>query len=119
MHDHDVLVGQLYPRICCRDLRIIPLLDLPQKNSGDRFAIKFERRSALQIVGDDYSARDSWDVQEFSRRFLEVIITHRPVGCAEINRLRHYLLLSASGTDRLIIEPNGWVDLGVFVKPLG
>src|SRR5262245_42988958 len=98
MHDHDVLVGQLHSRVCRRDLRIIPLLDLPEKNSSNRFAIKFERRSALEIVGDDYSACDGWDVQEFPRRFTEIIIGHRPVGGTKIHRLRHYLLLPASGT---------------------
>src|SRR5690242_3236106 len=119
MHDHNVLVGQLHSGVCCRNLGIIPFLDLPKKNSGDRFSIKFKRWSALEIVSDDYSACDRWDVQEFSRSFLEVLVTHWPVGCTEIHGLRHDLLLSASGTDRLIIEPNGRIDLSVFVKPLG
>src|SRR5215510_9926986 len=92
---------------------------MPEKNSGNRFAIKFKRRGALEIRGDDHSACDRWDVQEFSWRFLEVIISHRPIGCAEIDRLRHYLLLPASGTYRLVVEPNRWIDLRVFVKPLG
>src|SRR5262249_22785251 len=77
------------------------------------------RRTALKIIGDDYSARDGWNVQEFPRRFLEVVVSHGPVGCAEIDRLRHDLLLAAPGTDRLVIEPYGWIDLRVFVKPLG
>src|SRR5215475_16135175 len=109
MHDDDILGGQLYPRICSRDLWIIPFLDLPEKNSGDRFAIKFKRWSALEIVGNDDSACDCWDVKEFSRRFLEVLISHRRVGCAEIHRLGHDLFLPASRANRLIVEPYGGI----------
>ena len=118
MHNHYVLVGQFCSSVCCRDLRVIPFLDRAKKNAGNRVGIEFERRVAFEVIRDNHCACDRWDVQNFSRGFAQVIITHRSVGGAEIDRLRHYLLLPASRTDRLIVEPYGRIHLRVFVEPL-
>src|SRR4029077_15599842 len=58
-------------------------------------------------------------MQNFPRGFGQVVVAHWPIGCTEIDCLREDLFLPAAGTDRLIIEPHGRIDLRVFIEPLG
>ena len=55
---------------------------------GDAFCIQFQRGIPIEIVSDDISAGDGWNVQQFARRFGQVLIRHRSVRCTEIHGLR-------------------------------
>ena len=58
-------------------------------------------------------------MEDFGRREGQVLVAHRAVRRAEINRSLQDLPLSATGADGLIVETDGWIDFAVFVKPLG
>src|ERR1039458_5734823 len=61
---------------------------------------------AIAPRSDDIRAGHSRNVKQFSRRFGQIVITHRAVGGAEIDCLREDLFLSSARPDGLIIKAN-------------
>src|SRR6266566_5125632 len=57
-------------------------------------------------------------MQGLPGRLAQIFVAHWTLRRTEIDRLCENLFLSAAGTDRLIIEPDGRIDLRVFVEPL-
>ena len=42
MHHRDVRVGQLEATVHCRDLLVVPFLDIAQEDAADRVAVKLQ-----------------------------------------------------------------------------
>ena len=118
MHDYDFLIREFRTWIQRCDFLVIPFFDLAEKNPGNRVRIKLQCRVSGQIVSDYICASDRRDMQDFPGSFRQVLVAHRTIRRTEIDRLGQDLLLPAAGTDGLIIEPHGRIDLRVFVEPL-
>ena len=118
VHDYDFLIRQFRTRIQRCDFWVIPFFNVAEKNPGNRIRIKLQRWVSGQIVGDHIRTCHRWNVQKFPRGFAQIVVAHRPVRRAEIHRLRQDLLLSAAGSDRLIIKSHRGIDFCVFVEPL-
>src|SRR5204863_1602861 len=74
---------------------------------------------AWKIVREHHGPCDGGYVEKLPGSFSEVLITHRSVRGAEIDRLGQDLFLSPAGAYGLIVKANGMVDFGIFVEPLG
>src|SRR4029077_10615746 len=69
-------------------------------------------------VGDHhYCSRDRWNMEDFARRFGQILVAHRPIGCTEIDRLREDLFLPPTRANGLVIKTYGRIDLRVCIEP--
>src|SRR5262249_4591000 len=116
-HD-DRLTRQRHAGVERGDLRVVPLGDLAQEDVREHLARELELRRIRQIVGRDDRAEHGRDVQELGRRRLELFIAHRAVGGAEVDRARGHLLDAAAAADRLVVEADLGIHLGVLIEPL-
>src|SRR5205085_3663768 len=118
MYDSDVVGGKLDAGIVSADLRIVPLRDLAEENVGEHFGRKTQRLiQRRQVVSNDDRAQDSRNVENLARRGLQILILHRRIGSAEVNRLLPELLDAATRSDRLVVDLHARVELAVLTQP--
>src|SRR6185295_3271580 len=118
MNNYDLGRRQIHARICGSDLWIVPVLDVAEENSRDRFGSEPEFGcDAGQVVSNHVSAEHGWDVKDLALRGFEIVILHRGVRSSKVNCALGYLLDAAAGTDRLIVELQVRVRLVVSAEP--
>jgi hypothetical protein len=118
MRDNDLFVGQTRARIKRGNLGVVPFLYFTEKDVGNRLAIELQRWIARKVVRHHDRARDRWDVQNFAGRLPQIVVTHRPIRCAEIDRLSEDLFLASARANRLVIKADRWIDLRILIEPL-
>ena len=100
--------------------RIAPLRDLSQEDAGQGGARKVQGSAEPRnIVRRHDTTQHGGEVHERRGRLLELLIGHGPVGGSEVDRAGRDLADAAARADRLVVEIDVRVDLGVFGEPLG
>ena len=75
-------------------------------------------RHARDVVDRHDAAEHGRQVEDRSRRPLQLVVGHRPVARAEEDRLARQLLDAAARADRLVVDLDVGVDLVVLGEPL-
>src|SRR5690242_17461287 len=120
MNDDDWLVGEVDARICLGESGIIPRRNLAQKYISEQLRRKFQLfGDAGNVICRNVSPEDGRDVQDLSFGLTQLLVCHRAIGSAEINRARQDLANSASAADGLVVELNIGMQLVIFAEPFG
>ncbi len=76
---------------------IVPVLDVAEEDSRDRFGCELEFGChAGQVVSNHVSAEHGWDVKDLALRGFEIFILHRGVRSSEVNGALGYLFDAAA-----------------------
>ncbi len=115
MHDRDRLRRQLRRRIELGDRRVVPGLDLPEENLGERRAVDHEI-AGLDALDVDDRHDAAHDHRKLNKRALvELLAGKRRVRGAEGDGPRFDLLDAAARADRLVVQS----DVGLFLVGIG
>jgi len=116
MRDGDRLTGELRLGVQLLDGRIIPALDLTEKNFRQHIAVEreFARRHAVEIDHRHDGADHLRPLGEASG--FELLGLQRLIGSAEGHRARLDLLDAAAGANRLIVKAGAGFLL-VHIRP--
>src|SRR5690242_997005 len=116
MYHGDGLRGQLDAEVELLNYRIVPGLDLTEKDFGQGRSVKvdFAGLDALEIDHGDDPTHDHWELNETI--LVQSGALERHVGCAERHGLVLNLLDPAAGPDGLVIEADAGL-LFVRIRP--
>ena len=118
MHHSDVVVWQVHARVVFLERSVIPFLDSSKKDASQRVSGELDLWRAGKVVGWNHSAQHGGEMQDLETRRLELIVGHRPIGGAEIDRLGRELRDAAARANRLVIDLNVRMLFMIFVEPL-
>jgi hypothetical protein len=69
MNYSDISCGQLRSGIVRNNARVVPLLDLPEEYVRNDIRREVQRLGdAVEVLSDDNSTEDRWNVEKFTRR---------------------------------------------------
>ena len=112
--------GRFTPGFGSGDLRIVPLRDRAEVNSGERLLGEVQfAGNAGNVVGGNHGAENGGEMQnlEFST-CRELLVAHRAVRGAEIHGACCSCANSAARADGLIVDLHVRVGRVIHVKPL-
>ena len=117
MHDRDLQVGQLQPRIERGDARVVPARDLAQVDVGERCAVQRQLtvRDARQVDGRDNRARDH--VELFKPRLFAGFGAERRVRAGEIDSSGLDLADAGRRADGLVVDLRAPLGLRIGITP--
>ncbi len=111
--------GSLTPGVQLGDRRVVPLHDLAHEDVGDQRTGELElARDTGNLVDRHHRAEHGRQVEDLARRVLDLVGRHRAVGGAEEHRLVGQLADAGAGTERLVVDQDARLELGVLGEPL-
>ena len=114
----DALVRELHPGVVGGDRRIVPLGDLAEEDAGQRLGREPEVLHPWSVVSDHVGTEDRWDVDHVGN-LRNLIVLHRGIARAEVDRPVRELLDAATRPDGLVVEFDVRVKPVVLAEPLG
>src|SRR5262249_4573160 len=116
--DHrDDLVRQARTRVGGLDLRVAPVCDLPEEDSGIDVARELEPLHARDVVGERDLAGGQRHELNAAGDLRDLLVGHRGVAGREIYRVVDEVLDAGAASFRLIINGNGAVLAAERLEP--
>src|SRR5579884_518337 len=120
MDDDNLLAGKIQSPIGTRKRSVVPLCDVPEKNSRESFGRELDLSgNARNVVGWNNTTHDRRKLNDRLSHIFQLLIIERHVTRSEIHGARLKLLDSSTAADRLIINLDVGVCLMKFAEPLG
>ena len=111
--------GKADARVQLRDRRVVPLGNLAEEDVGQNRSAEFQLlRDARDVVHRHITAEHRREVKDLARRGVQLLLRHRPIRCAEEDRLAGDLTNPGARAQRLVVDLDIRVQLVVLGKPL-
>src|SRR5580658_5353948 len=119
MDHNDLRIGQFHAWIRLSQFRIVPLLDVAQIDSRQRFGRELQiLRDARDVIGGHDSAKHGRKMQGFAFELAELLVSHRHVRSAEIYSAIGEHPDAAAGAHRLVVDLRVGIGFTEFFEPL-
>src|ERR1035438_2377362 len=118
MHYDDLGVRQFRAGIGLLQLRIVPLLDLAQIDSRQRFGRELQLLGdTSDVVGGYQTAQNRGEVQRLVLHLADLLVGHGHVRRAEVHGAFGELPDSSAGADRLVVDLRVRIRFAELVEP--
>src|SRR5207245_10005474 len=119
MRGEEASGGQLHPGFSLWDRRVVPLRHLGEEDAGQRFGCEAESLDACQVEGRDDGAEHGREMQDRDLGRRELLVGHRAVGGAEVDRALGDLPDATPAANRLVVDLEVGEVRVKLVDPLG
>src|ERR1035438_397842 len=117
MNNDNFQVGQFDARIVFGDAAVVPVDDFSQEDVSQNVGAEIEVADSGDVEDRHYRAKHDRNVNQLYLGSRQLLIGHRSVGGAKINKACSHLFDSTAGADGLVVNLDAWVRRVVLAEP--